>query len=192
MVEKPTQRANPLPSLFHNRWTVPCLAILDAKGGGAKLVTLCKKLGASRASLKRALATLIGIGLVQRNPGYGHPLRPEYVLTVPGKQVAKVCVKLVRTLERLDIEEVGARKWSLPVAHALATVGGRFNGLRAALEGITPRALSTALRDLQQAGLVERLLVDDAPPHTEYRLTPAGRLLTPAVSSLAEVSAAPR
>lgn len=189
MIQRTTPRANPLPSLFHHRWAVPCLATLHVKGGGAKLVTLCKGLGASRASLQRTLATLIGIGLVRRNPGYGHPMRPEYILTVPGKQVAKVCVKLVRTLQRLDIEDVGARKWSLPVAHALATVGGRFNRLRAALEGITPRALSTALRDLQQAGLVERLLVDDAPPRTEYRLTAAGRRLTPAVSSLAEVSA---
>ena len=150
-----------------------------------QLVAIYKALGASRGSVQRTLEGLIDIELVARNPGYGHPMRPEYILTATGKEVASVCVELIRLLERLGIEELGLRKWSLPVAHALASVGGRFNRIRSVLAGITPRALSAALRDLQMAGLVERLLIDDTPPRTEYQLTRKGRRLSPVVSSLA-------
>ena len=188
MTKKQTLSADQLPSLLHNRWAVPTLAALYRMGGGAKLVTLYKTLGASRGSIQRTLAGLTESGLVKHNPGYGHPMRPEYMLTATGNEIAPVCVQLIRKLERLGIEEIGLRKWSLPVAHALAAAGGRFNRLRAVLGGVTPRALSAALRDLQLAGLVERFLVDDTPPRTEYQLTGAGRRLTSVVSSLAQAA----
>jgi DNA-binding HxlR family transcriptional regulator len=173
-----------LPGLFHHRWAVPTLAALEKLGGGAKLVTLQRKLGASRELLKGTLAALIEARVVSRNPGYGHPMRPEYLLTPAGRQLAPACARLVEKLRRLGIQDVGLRKWSLPVAHALATAGGRFNRLRAALGDVTPRALAQALRDLQRVGLVERRLVDDNPPRTEYQLTRAGQHLTPAVLAL--------
>ncbi len=182
------QSASLLPDLFHHRWTVPTLAALNELGGGTKFVTLQKSLGASRDSLQRTLAALVDASLVARNPGYGHPMRPEYVLTASGNQAAQACVKLVEKLKRLSIEDVGLRKWSLPVAHALAAAGGRFNRVRAVLGEITPRALSAALRDLQKAGLVERTLVDDNPPRTEYQLTNTGRHLAPVMSSLAQAT----
>lgn len=182
----PTQAPHPLPGLLHNRWSIPTLAALEQMGGGAKLITLYKNLGASRGSIQRTLGALIENGLVARNPGYGHPMRPEYILTAKGRELSPVCVEVVQRLERLGIEDLGLRKWSLPVAHALSIVGGRFNRIRSVLAGVTPRALSAALRDLQMAGLVERLLVDDTPPRTEYRLTRRGRRLAPIVTSLAE------
>jgi DNA-binding HxlR family transcriptional regulator len=176
---------NPLPGLFHHRWTVPTLAALDELGGGAKLVTLQRKLGASRELLKRTLGVLGEARLVARNPGYGHPMRPEYVLTAAGRLLAPACARLLERLQRLGVAEVGLKKWSLPVALALATASGRFNRVLAALEGVTPRALAQALRDLQEVGLVERRLVDGHPPRTEYRLTHKGRHLTPSVLAVA-------
>jgi DNA-binding HxlR family transcriptional regulator len=180
---------NPLLGLFHHRWTVPTLAALEAQGGGAKFVTLRRSLGVSRDSLQRTLAALVNASLVAPYPGYGHPMRPEYFLTASGSRVAPVCVKLLEKLRRLRVEDVGLRKWSLPVAHALATAGGRFNRVRAVLDEVTPRALSTALCDLQKAGLVTRRLVDDSPPRTEYHLSTTGRRLTPVMTSLAQVTA---
>ncbi len=179
---------NPLPGLFHYRWAVPTLAALQRLGGGAKFVTLQRSLGASRDSLKRTLLALIDSGLVMRNPGYGHPLRPEYVLTTAGRGVASASAALVETLQKLDVEDVALRKWSLPLVHALATTAGRFNLVRASLGEVTPRALALALRDLQAAGLVERRLVDDNPPRTEYRLTRRGRRLSPATLALARAA----
>ncbi len=151
-------------------------------------MTLQRNLGVSRDSLKRTLAALVAARLVSRNPGYGHPMRPEYVLTASGSRLAPACVTLLKELERLGIEDVALKKWSLPVAHALAAADGRFNRVREALGAVTPRALTQALRDLQKVGLVERLLVDDNPPRTEYQLTRRGRLLTPVMQALAQVT----
>jgi DNA-binding HxlR family transcriptional regulator len=165
-----------LVALFHNRWSVPILAELRRQRG-SRFVTLARTLGMSRESLRRTLAALIESGLVGRNPGYGHPLRPEYVLTTRGERVAARGEPLVRLLRELGLEEVGLKKWSMPVVYALAEGPRRFSGLRDGLEGVSPRALTLALKDLEAAGLVDRRVTDDYPPATIYRLTKTGLLL---------------
>lgn len=162
--------------IVHHRWSLPVLAELSALGG-AKFVTLLNRLGVSRDSLRTTLDALAGLGLVQPNPGHGHPLRPEWVLTAAGERIAPACARLLEAVRSLDVEDVGLRKWSLPVARGLADGEDRFNGLKARLPGVTARALSMALHALQEAGLVERSVVDGHPPAPVYRLTPrAGRI----------------
>lgn len=165
-----------LVALFHNRWSVPILAELHRQRG-SRFVTLSRILGLNRESLRRTLTALIDCGLVGRNPGYGHPLRPEYVLTSSGERIAAGCRPLVERLRRGDLEEVGLKKWSMPVVFALGDGPLRFSELRDALEGITPRALTLALKDLESVGLVDRRVTEDYPPATVYRLTRAGRPL---------------
>lgn len=165
-----------LVALFHNRWSVPILAELHRQRG-SRFVTLVRTLGMSRESLRRTLAALIDGGLVGRNPGYGHPLRPEYVLTRAGETLARACGPLVDRLREDELEEVGLKKWSMPVVFALAGGPRRFSELRDRLEGISPRALTLALKDLEAAGLVDRRVTDDYPPATVYRLTEIGRPL---------------
>lgn len=165
-----------LVALFHNRWSVPILAELHRQRG-SRFVTLTRTLGLSRESLRRTLAALIDGGLVGRNPGYGHPLRPEYVLTRAGEALARACTPLVEQLRRRNLEDVGLKKWSMPVVFALAEGPRRFSELRDGLEGVSPRALTLALKDLEAAGLVDRRVTDDYPPATIYRLTRTGLLL---------------
>lgn len=165
-----------LVALFHNRWSVPILAELHRQRG-SRFVTLSRILGLSRESLRRTLTALIEGGLVGRNPGYGHPLRPEYVLTSSGERIAAACRPLVEQLRRGDLEEVALKKWSMPVVFALGDGPLRFSELRDALEGISPRALTLALKDLEASGLVDRRVTDDYPPATVYRLTRSGRPL---------------
>jgi DNA-binding HxlR family transcriptional regulator len=142
---------------------------------GSRFVTLSRMLGVGRESLRRTLASLIGQGLVVRNPGYGHPLRPEYTLTAEGRRVARRCVRLLALLD--GNAELVLRKWSVPVLVAL-TEPSRFSELRAALPGITGRALALALKDLQRAGLVERRVDEETyPPAVVYAATAAGRRL---------------
>jgi DNA-binding HxlR family transcriptional regulator len=173
-----------LVALFHNRWSVPILAELHRQRG-SRFVTLARMLGMSRESLRRTLAALIDGGLVGRNPGYGHPLRPEYVLTQSGQRIGAACLPLVETLRRRDLEEVGLKKWSMPTIVALADGPRRFSELRETLVGVSPRALALALKDLEAAGLVERWVTSDYPPSTIYRLTPDARTLAPLVRTLA-------
>jgi DNA-binding HxlR family transcriptional regulator len=120
---------------------------------------------------------------VIRNPGYGHPLRPEYVLTASGRRVAPACAEVVDALARLDFADAGLKKWSIPVLLALADER-RFNDLREVLS-ISPRALTLALKELADAGLVERRVHTGFPPSTSYRATARARPLLRAASQLA-------
>jgi len=172
-----------LVALFHNRWSVPILAELHRQRG-SRFATLARMLGTNRESLRRTLAALIEGGLVGRNPGYGHPLRPEYVLTTRGARIAARSRPLVDLLRARGLEEVGLKKWSMPVVFALGDGPRRFSELREALEGISPRALALALKDLEAAGLVDRRVTGDYPPATVYRLTRTSRPLATLLAQL--------
>jgi len=160
-----------LISIFHHRWSAPVLAEL-LRQKGSRFAALAGILGVGHDSLRRTLDSLLELGLVARNPGYGHPLRPEYVLTTHGTRAAKRCARLLAAND----DEVLLRKWSLPVLAALSE-RSRFFELREALPGVTPRSLALALKDLQAAGLVERRVEAAYPPTTSYAPTAAGRRL---------------
>jgi DNA-binding HxlR family transcriptional regulator len=169
--------------LFHHRWSAPVLAELERERG-ARFVLLANRLRVGRESLARTLEALIELGLARRNPGYGHPLRPEYLLTERGAEVAPSCRRLVAALEELGAADVGLKKWSMPVLLVLGREE-RFSGLRSRLPAISPRALALALKELAAAGLVLRRVTDDFPPATVYAPTPRSRPLLAALRGLA-------
>jgi DNA-binding HxlR family transcriptional regulator len=163
---------NDLVALFHHRWAAPALAIL-AERGGARFAELQRKLGVGRESLRRALGALLELDLVRRNPGYGHPLRPEYLVTAAGKEAGAACARLLASTRNPDLL---LRKWSVPTL-ALLDEPRRFSELRAALPAVTPRALALALKDLEEGGLVARKVLTTRPPSTVYRASRTGRRL---------------
>src|SRR5215213_8474587 len=103
-----------LIAIFHHRWAAPLLAEL-LRQKGSRFAALAGTLGVGRESLRRTLDSLLEQGLVARNPGYGHPLRPEYVLTTRGEDAARRCTKLLAAGDG----DVLLRKWSLPILTAL-------------------------------------------------------------------------
>lgn len=161
-----------LIALFHHRWAPPALALLHARGG-ARFVELQRKLGVGRESLQRALEALVELGFVRRNAGYGHPLRPEYVVTTAGREPGAVAERILSAGDN----DLLLRKWSVPVLAELGE-GRRFSELRAALPGVTPRALALALRELEAGDLVSRTVLDTRPPSTLYRPTTAALRVT--------------
>jgi len=76
------------------------------------------------------------------------------------------------------------RRWLIQVVVAAHSGAVRFNEFGSAVVGISPRMLSSRLRDLEQAGLVQRIVIPDTPPGVEYRLTDRGRALGPLVEAL--------
>ena len=169
-----------LVDLCHHRWTIPVLAEIE-RTRGSRFATLGGKLGVSNESLRRTLRALEADGLVQRNPGYGHPLRPEYVFAERGVRLGPRAARLVQTLR--GHEDIGLKKWSLPVLAALEEPR-RFSEIGATLPEVTPRALTLALKDLQAAGLVQRTVTDDYPPAVVYELTPVARPIAVAARRL--------
>ena len=140
-----------------------------------RFVELQLKLGVGRESLRRALDALLALGYAHRNPGYGHPLRPEYLVTASGRRAGRMCARVLTAGD----PDVLLRKWSVPTLAQLDRPQ-RFSELRAALGSVTPRALALALRDLEAADLVEREVLTTRPPSTVYRATPAGRRIVAA------------
>ena len=172
-----------LVALFHNRWSVPILAELHRQRG-SRFVTLSRTLGLSRESLRRTLAALIDGGLVGRNPGYGHPLRPEYVLTRAGERIAGACRPLVEQLRRGNLEEIGLKKWSMPVVFALAERAlALLRAPRAARRSLATRPCACA-EGSRGSGIVDRRVTEDYPPATMYRLTKRGRPLARLVGAI--------
>src|SRR5262245_12281664 len=133
----------PLARLFHHRWAPPALALV-AERGGVRFVELQRKLGVAHDPLRKALDPLLELGLVARNPGYGHPLRPEYLATPAGAEAGRVCAAVLKAGD----SGVLLRKWSVPTLAQLDEPR-RFSELRASLTRVSPRALALALRDLE-------------------------------------------
>jgi DNA-binding HxlR family transcriptional regulator len=160
-----------LVELFHHRWAAPALAMLEARGA-VRFVELQRKLGVGRESLRRAVDALVELGYVEHNEGYGHPLRPEYLITETGRAAAELAVRVVES----TAHETLLRKWSVPVLAQLMQPQ-RFSELRKSLATVTPRALALGLRDLESARLVRREVLPTRPPSTVYRLTPQARAI---------------
>lgn len=173
-----------LIALFGRRWAVPVLVELG-RDRGCKLVTLCNRLGVGRETLRVTLDDLGEQGLVNLNPGYGHPMRPEYVLTADGLEVARRGVRLLKTVRRLDLEPLAFRKWTLPITWVIGPDSRRFGELRDELGGITPRALALSLKSMNETGLVRREVYDDYPPVTSYSLARRARPVYSALVPLA-------
>ena len=169
-----------LRRLTAGRWLVPLLAHL-ADEQGSRFAVMLARLGLSRSVLAESLAALQEAGWAIRNPGHGHPLRPEYVLTAAGAPVAAFCQGVMRQREKLGLEPAQLPRWSLPLIARLDGEKARFSALRAGLRPITPRALSLTLKQLLQVELVDRALEDEFPPIAIYGLTGRGRALAAAM-----------
>ena len=65
----------------------------------------------------------------------------------------------------------------------------RFNEFRQAVGAIPPRTLAARLAELEEAGILERRVIDARPPYVEYRLTERGRRLKALVEALRRWSA---
>ena len=158
-------------SAFQFRWGVPILSELHDRDG-AKFITLVNGLGISRSVLASTLGKLIEGGFIIRNPGYGHPLRPEYLLTEKGKKIAPFCHELMTKIKENKAERLVHSRWPLRILLLLAQREIRFSGLKSRLAPITSRALSEELKLLNMEGYITRSIIDAYPPTSLYELAP--------------------
>jgi DNA-binding HxlR family transcriptional regulator len=171
-----------LVQLGSHRWLVPLLADLAAHKG-ARFVELIHRLGMSRDSLTRTLDAAAAIGWVRRNPGHGHPLRPEYILTETGAAAAARAATIAEAQSAIGLPPGAATRWGLPLVAGIGTGHDRFNALSRLLAPATPRALSQGLTALGKHGLVTREVLDARPPASRYDLTRAGARLAAACTA---------
>lgn len=181
-----TQVPDKLLHLFARRWSIPILAELK-RSSGSKFVTLSRRLGANSVAVRQSLDHLIALGLAQPNPGYGHPLRPEYILTSDGESMGPASISLDLAISRLNLRESALLRWSMP---ALLVVGrsapARFSEIGGALGPVTDRALALTLKKLQSDSIVKREIEDAFPPAPRYTVDRRGR---PLIAPLEELAA---
>lgn len=82
------------------------------------------------------------------------------------------------------IELIG-RRWNGMILRELVRGSGRFSDLRDGVEGITDAMLTQRLRELEDAGLVVRQVLDQRPVAVRYALTKVGAELAPILNSIA-------
>ncbi len=177
-----------LATIFRRRWAPQTIALLESRRG-ERFVSLCHELGAHQGAVRDTLDYLMEIGIVIRNPGYGHPLRPEYILTPIGSRVAPMCADLGARVKRDDLGEPAWRRWTMPLLLAVGRGPTRFGEAARAVAQATDRAVSMGLRDLGACALVERTVIPASPPMSEYASTRAGRLYLPTLEELARACA---
>jgi DNA-binding HxlR family transcriptional regulator len=168
----------PLIALCHHRWSLPILSELH-RDNGAKFVTLVQRLEISRDALSRTLEALTQLGLVKRNTGYGHPLRPEYILTASGQQIGQPALELINHLNQLEASGTALKKWTLPILHAIHHGIDRFSSLRETLPSLGPRALALTLHDLERLAWLTR-------QDSHYSLSVTGTALAETLEPLAQ------
>ncbi|MCC7464722.1 MAG: helix-turn-helix transcriptional regulator, partial [Saprospiraceae bacterium] len=60
----------------------------------------------------------------------------------------------------------------------------RFNALLRQLPGSSKQSVAVALREMEEAGLLDKTVVQEKPLHIEYALTERGRALIPVLEAL--------
>ncbi|HEU0303503.1 MAG TPA: helix-turn-helix domain-containing protein [Gaiellaceae bacterium] len=81
--------------------------------------------------------------------------------------------------------ELLGRRHALAIVYATRSGASRFNEYRQVLGAVPPTTLSARLDELEEAGVLERRVVDARPPRTEYALTERGERLSALLDALA-------
>jgi DNA-binding HxlR family transcriptional regulator len=172
-----------LVNITSRAWALPILAKLH-EGVPGRQALLLAATGAGRTAFAQSMDHLVKLGLVERNPGHGHPLRPEFRLTEPGRAAASLASRIQGVSEGQD-KDLLRRSWTLPILTSLERPRP-FNDIRRTLVPITDRALSQSLQAMEARDWVERC-VDDAarPPRSIYSAINLGneisRLVAPEI-----------
>lgn len=77
-------------------------------------------------------------------------------------------------------------KWKSMVIYHLKDGAMRSNELQRTLKGVTNRMFTLAVRELEESGLVERVVYPVVPPMVEYKLTVRGESVLPIILQLAQ------
>lgn len=143
-------------------WSLPILALLH-RGVAGRQAALLAATKAGRTAFTQSLHHLIDLDLLERNPGHGHPLRPEYRLTSDGALAAAMAARIEKAVPSEPQGLLLRRAWTVPVL-AVSRSPRSFTQIKTSLPAITDRALSQALRQLQGQSWIQRVVDTQAHP----------------------------
>ena len=172
---------NTIVKITSRAWSLEILATIHS-GVPGRQATLLSSIGANRTAFTKSLIHLVNLGLLERNPGHGHPLRPEYRLTIEGARIAKVAGNIVDIVPSDEEFALLRRAWTIPVLTVVQTPT-RFTEIKSELFSITDRALSKSLDQLQELKWLQREIdIEVRPPRPSYQAVNAGFKICQAVN----------
>lgn len=163
-----------LVNLCARTWSLTALSLM-ANGVSPRISPLAASANCGRTAMGASVEHLVALGLLERNPGHGHPLRPEFRLTADGEFMADWAAALTGMMKS-DVDKALLRsKWSLPLINCLPEEK-RYSDLRRELVPVTDRALSNCLKQLTNNSWVNRTVENNlSPPTVIYGTTRRGR-----------------
>lgn len=75
-------------------------------------------------------------------------------------------------------------KWKPEIFRLALEAPIRFSTLLRQIEGSNKQTLSVALRELEEVGLLEKIVIQQKPLHIEHKLTEKGKSLIPVFEQL--------
>lgn len=82
--------------------------------------------------------------------------------------------------------EIVGRRWTGAIIRSMLAGAGRFGEIAHAVPGLSDRLLSERLKQLEQEGIVERVVKPTTPVRIDYVLTQKGRDLAGVVRAVAD------
>lgn len=79
-------------------------------------------------------------------------------------------------------------KWKPEIFRLATEAPLRFSSLMRQIQGSNRQTLSVALRELEEVGLLEKVIIRQKPLHIEYNLTEKGKALLPVFKQLEGLS----
>ncbi|MEM7424659.1 MAG: winged helix-turn-helix transcriptional regulator [Pseudomonadota bacterium] len=171
---------NFIVNLTSKAWALNILALMHS-GVSGRQAPLLAATSASRTSFAASLDHLIRLGLLEKNPGHGHPLRPEFRLTEAGANAAQTASRIVGAVPDESEFAILRRSWPVPIL-ALTAERQRYSALKSGLVKITDRALSNSLRMLEERKWLKREIdTSERAPFPTYQAVNTGRMVNSAI-----------
>ncbi len=82
------------------------------------------------------------------------------------------------------VADLLGKRWQLAILFAAHVGAVRFGEFQESIGSISARMLTERLRELEEAGLIEREVIPTSPPQVEYRLTEQGLKLGPVLEAM--------
>lgn len=104
--------------------------------------------------------------------------RPENQIKRDGVELSSFCPRFHRAIELVG------RRWTGAIIRTLLSGPRRFNEIAADVPGLSDRLLSERLRELENEGVLRRVVDAGSPVRVAYELTQAGAELDATIRAL--------
>lgn len=174
---------NGIVNLTSRSWSLHILAELH-RGTAGRQAPLLAATQANRTSFGQSLKHLIALSLLERNPGHGHPLRPEFRLTPEGQKIAAIAHQVLILEAKQSDKTLLRRMWTLPIL-AVSNRPQQFSHLKSQLPTITDRALSQSLKSIEAHNWIARSIdTHSRPPRPLYHAINEGAQISAIARSI--------